>query len=429
MRSRQILSDLAMRSLQYAAGVLSPKNLAYVNLVRTLSPRGVIRVGGNTSDYASFAPHGSAVSSPKGTVITADNLQDLGAFLDATGWSLIWGLNLGRGSAQEAAAEAKAVSAAARDKLIAFEIGNEPDLFGHAHRPESYRYDDYLREYKTYQASIRRELPGAPFAGPDAASATDWVARFASDEGNDLKLLTHHYYRECAGAASTLDKLLHPDPKLQPELEKLKAASAASHIPYRICETNSFCGGGKQGASDTFGSALWALDFMFTLASAGAAGVNMETGVNQLGWISWYSPIGDDEHGNYSTAPEYYGMLAFAQASKGQRLASSYDSAGLNLTAYTVAPDAKHLCITIVNKDSSQDADVSISCPRKFPRGSLIRLTGPSLESKQDVTLGSSKVDASGNWKPLPMESTRSDGRDWQLRVPAARAAILTLEM
>lgn len=412
-----------------AAGVLSAKNPVYVRLVHALGPRGVIRVGGNTSDYAAFTPKGPAVSSPKGTLVTAANLQDLAAFLDATGWSLIWGLNLGRGSAQEAAAEAKAVSAAVRDKLLAFEIGNEPDLFGHAHRPKSYGFDDYLREYKAYQAAIRRELPAAPFAGPDAAGATDWVTRFASDEGSDLKLLTHHYYRECAGPASTLDKLLHPDPKLQPELEKLKAASAASHVPYRICETNSFCGGGKQGVSDTFGSALWALDFMFTLAASGAAGVNMETGVNQLGWISWYSPIGDDEHGNYSPTPEYYGMLGFAQASHGQRLASSYDSMGLNLTVYATAPDAKRLCITIVNKDPSQDADVSISCPRKFPRGSLIRLTGPSLDSKQGVTLGGAKVDVSGSWKPSPMESTHSDGGDWQLRVPAARAAILTLEM
>ncbi len=412
-----------------AADLLSPKNLAYVRLVRALGPRGVIRVGGNTSDYASFAPHGSAVSSPKATVITAANLQNLGGFLDATGWSLIWGLNLGRGSAQEAAAEAQAVSAAASNKLLAFEIGNEPDLFGHTHRSKSYSYDDYLREYKTHQAAIRRELPSAPFAGPDATSATDWVTRFASDEGSDLKLLTHHYYRECANATSTLDKLLHPDPKLQPELETLKAASVASHLPYRICETNSFCGGGKQGVSDTFGSALWALDFMFTLASGGAAGVNMETGVNQLGWISWYSPIADDEHGHYSATPEYYGMLAFAQASKGQRLALSFDSMGLNLTAYAVAPDAKRLVVTIINKDSGQDADVSISCARNFPRGSLIRLTGPSLESKQDVMLGGSKVDGSGNWKPSPMESTHSDAGDWQLRVPASRAAILTLEV
>jgi hypothetical protein len=44
--------------------------------------------------------------------------------------------------------------------------------------------------------------------------------------------------------------------------------------------------------SDTFAAALWVLDFMFTLALAGCAGVNMETGVDQLGFISYYSPMG-----------------------------------------------------------------------------------------------------------------------------------------
>jgi hypothetical protein len=69
------------------------------------------------------------VPAPKGTVINRRNLEDLGGFLGATGWSLIWGLNLGEGTAEQAAEEAQAVSAAIGTRLIAFEIGNEPDLF------------------------------------------------------------------------------------------------------------------------------------------------------------------------------------------------------------------------------------------------------------------------------------------------------------
>ena len=78
-------------------GLLSATNGTYVQLVRTLGAAGVVRVGGNTSDYSSFAPEGTPVSSPKGTVVTQRNLQELGTFLDATGWKLIWGLNLGGG--------------------------------------------------------------------------------------------------------------------------------------------------------------------------------------------------------------------------------------------------------------------------------------------------------------------------------------------
>ncbi|HEY7209151.1 MAG TPA: hypothetical protein VH477_02675, partial [Bryobacteraceae bacterium] len=300
-----------------AAGIFSADRHDYVALVKKLGSNGVIRIGGNTSDDAFFRAQGRSVSAPKGTIVNGDNLRQLGAFLAATRWKLIWGLNLGSGTVAQAVEEAKAVSSAAKDNLLAFEIGNEPDLFGRgtSHRPSNYSYQDYLREYRTYKTAIRRELPGASFAGPDAASATDWVTRFAADEGRDLVLLTHHYYRECAKPSSTIEKLLGPDPKLAPQLQELRTAARATHVPYRICEVNSFCGGGKPGVSDTLASALWVLDYMFTLAWAGAAGVNIETGVNQLGWMSWYSPLITDNSGNVFTRPEFSGMLAFAYAS------------------------------------------------------------------------------------------------------------------
>ena len=408
-------------------GLLSAQNRVYVQLVRTLGTRGVIRVGGNTSDFSSFAAHAQAVSAPNATVINEVNLRELGTFLGATGWKLIWGLNLGSGSEQEAVEEARAVLAATGEKLLAFEIGNEPDLFGGgvAHRAKGYGYEDYRNDYRRYKAAIRARIPNAPFAGPDAASATDWVTRFASDEGSDLKLLTHHYYRECANPTSTLDKLLHPDPKLAPQLAKLAAASQSGHVPYRICETNSFCGGGKPGVSDTFGSALWVLDFMFNLAYADCAGVNMETGVNQLGFISSYSPIGDDEHGAHRAAPEYYGMLAFAHAGGGQRLALDCEARGVNLSAYAVLGDRQQISVILINKDELQDAAVRVVMKQDFSKGRVLRLVGPSLASKVGVTLGGSMVAANGEWRPGPIERLRIARRECEIRVPAGSAAII----
>ncbi len=306
-------------------GLLSASNRIYVELVRQLGRGGVIRVGGNTSDYSAFSPHAAAVSAPKATVINEQSLRDLAGFLRATGWSLIWGLNLGGGSIDQAVEEARAVASTAGDRLLAFEIGNEPDLFVHEGHRQHYSYDDYLKEYRRYKTAIRAVLPHAAFAGPDAAVTTDWVERFAADEGHDLRLLTHHYYREGQSPRSTMDKLLQPDPKLAAMLDRMHAASSSARVPYRICETNSFSGGGRPGVSDTFAAALWALDYLCVLAWHGAAGVNMETGVNQLDFISSYSPIADDEHGHFTAAPEYYGMLAFAEGCRGERVAAHYD--------------------------------------------------------------------------------------------------------
>ena len=86
-------------------GLLSRANQVYVQLVRTLGAHGVIRIGGNTADYANYSPNAAAVSSSRGTVVNDAVLKDLGGFLEATGWKLIWALDLGKGSEADAIAE------------------------------------------------------------------------------------------------------------------------------------------------------------------------------------------------------------------------------------------------------------------------------------------------------------------------------------
>lgn len=411
-------------------GLLNPANHHYIQMVRTLGPRGVIRIGGNTSDYSSFQPGGKLVSSPKATVVNSESLRELGRFLNATRWKLIWGLNLGSGTEQRAAREAKAVAAAAGDKLLAFEIGNEPDLFVHeGHRPAGYSYDQYLSEYRRYKAAIRAQLPSAPFAGPDVARETDWVARFARDEGYDLKLLTHHYYRGGARSPrSTLDELLAPDPHLGQMLDAMRAASHKAGIPYRICETNSFSGGGKPGISDTFGSALWTLDYMYTLATHGASGLNLETGVNQLDFVSPYSPIMDDQHGHYTAAPDYYGMLAFAPAAGGELLSADYDAGGLNATAHAARRSDGKVLVTVINKDRKHAAEAHIHTGKNFSRATATRLSGPSLESRTGITLGGSTLDSTGTWRATKTEPIHLTNGEPRILVPAGIAAILMLE-
>src|SRR4051812_32558748 len=90
-------------------GLLSGKNQAYVSLVKALGKQGVIRVGGNTSDFSSYDAKGESQSLPKGTVVNEANLRDLRTFLDATGWRLIWGLNLGADRLDNAVEQARAV--------------------------------------------------------------------------------------------------------------------------------------------------------------------------------------------------------------------------------------------------------------------------------------------------------------------------------
>src|SRR5690348_695800 len=413
-------------------GLLSARNTAYVQFVRSLGRRGVIRIGGNTSDFSSYAENGPAVCATKGTVVDDAVIRDLGEFLDATGWQLIWGLNLGSRDLANAIEQAASVIAATKDKLLAFEIGNEPDLFagGVAHRPKGYSYADYLKEYREYKTALRAKFPKSRFAGPDVASHTDWLTQFAADEGSDLKLLTHHHYAEGppTSPASTIERLLAPSDGLARMLSQCEAASRSAGVPYRICETNSCFGGGKPGVSDTLAAALWGLDYLFAMAAANCAGTNLETGINQLGFVSSYSPIADDEAQRPVAKPLYYAMLAFAKAGRGTRIGAQLDANGMNVTAYAVKDAAGRVFVTTINKDAEADATVSVSLPREFRKASVLRLAGPSLDSKTGVTLGGAEVGEEGKWSGGKEESVSIRDGACEIHLPAASAAIVAAE-
>jgi len=207
----------------------------------------------------------------------------------------------------------------------------------------------------------------------------------------------------------------------------LRQISEQAHLPFRICETNSFSGGGKPGVSNTFGSALWMLDYMLTVAWGGGSGVNIETGVNQLDFISSYSPIRDDRKGGYSAVPDYYGMLAFAHAGRGEKLALDYDPGAINLTAYATLQGQDRIAVTVVNKDASQDAEVEIIPKQHVSRASAMRLAGPSLESQEGVTFAGASVSSDGTWHPAKAESIHLRENAGKILVSAGSAAIVIL--
>jgi hypothetical protein len=404
----------------------TPRNTTMVRLYRNLRTNGLIRIGGIISDHTKYIPDGEPAprSQSQTTVINRDNLVELGGFARASGWKVMWGLNLGTGSKEEAVQEALAVNAAVGTSLQSFQIGNEVEAL----RRFNTRYDAFHTAYLDYKAAIRAVLPDAPFSGPDSIGNLRWITNFASTESADVKLLTIHYYRGGAGdTKSTLERLLADDEGLENRLNAMRAVSREHNLPFRINEVNSFSGGGKPGVSDTFGSALWCLDFMFRLASYGCDGVNMETDVNQLGFISHYSPIIHDSAGHYSVRPEYYGMLAFSAAANGDMVRVVIDNADVNLTAYATKDEQGVLWLTMVNKDFSRDAAVRATVPGGFATGAAVRLLAPSMESKDHVTFGGMEVLEEGKWAPGPWENLTISGGAASLIVPHASAAVVFL--
>ena len=408
-------------------GLLSSGNRAYVQLVRNLG-RGVIRIGGNVSDYSRYDVGAVAASGHKSTVLNYESLRQFRGFLDAVGWKLIWGLNLGTGTVENAVALARAVTEVMGERLITFQIGNEPDLFVlQGHRSAPYGYNQWLAEYRKYKAAIRAVLPNAKFAGPDISDAgVSWVENFARDEGGDATMLTaHHYIAGRDNPASTHALLLREETRFQQNnLTKFQASAARAGIPWRMSETATLYGGGKPGVSDSFASALWVLDYLFVLARFGAAGANLQTGINHLGQLSSYSPITDDQKGHYGAAPEYYGLLAFAQIADGEMIAVETATGGVHLVAHAVRQQDGAIGVAVINKDMKRDAAVSIA---GAPQGEaqVMRLRAPSVSALRGITLGGSSVGTDGRWGGVSESARIQNGRA-VLTVPAASAALVT---
>lgn len=403
-------------------GLLSAGNHPYVRLVRQLSGRGVLRIGGIVADHARYEPQGTISTDPVNTVVTRASLEQFAGFLKATGWSAIWSVNFAIGTLESAVAEAKGVVRILGPHLLALEIGNEVENYGRGQVPARkppYTFDEYLAEYRRWHAALASAVPGLRFAAPDTAASADWVRRMAQDAHGDVQLLTTHYYRG-GQSKGTVEQLATPDPELKSRLETLRKTSIESGILYRICETNSFFGGGRPGLSDTLLGALWLLDYMLLLAQYGCAGVNVETGGNQLGFISSYSPIQDDGSGrNYAGVP-YYGMLACAAALRNapEVLPLELDTRGLRVTAYALGHAGVLRSLTLVNRDHSAAA-VRLPGPSQAARA--YRLVGPSALSQSGVTFGGAVVEASGRWEPDAPEVLRGNS----IHVPAMSAAVV----
>ncbi|HWD91169.1 MAG TPA: glycosyl hydrolase family 79 C-terminal domain-containing protein [Verrucomicrobiae bacterium] len=408
----------------------SADNTTLVQLYRNLSPHGLIRIGGNISDHTRYEPNGvaSVQTETNVTVINRRNLEDLAGFARATGWRVMWGLNLGTGSREAAVREAQDVAAILGDRLQSFEIGNEVDI--HGRYTLKYRdFNSYYSNYLAYKASIRAALPSAKFSGPDVAGNLNWLLTFATNEGRNISLLTHHYYRTGAKTSgATIENLLRLDEGWQGKLRELQGVSQSSGVPFRINEINSFYGGGKAGVSDTFASALWVIDYMFQIATFGGDGVNMETDINQLGWISHYSPIVHEADGKCHVRPEYYGMLAFSLAGQGDLLKLTLNTkAEINLSAYATRDDQGRLWITMVNKDLSRDAVVAIALPANNAMPEVFRLEAPAITSTNRVSLAGAEVSLQGEWSPGPPQKITPQAGIAEVSVPHASAVLLRL--
>jgi hypothetical protein len=433
-------------------------NSELAEFMRQLGKSGVLRIGGNTSEFCFWTPNpakkanapdsdgargadktnpiafGLAVDPNTGhkasapVNITPVAIHNLREFLELLGWKLIYGLNMGTGTAEDAGDEAAYVMNAVGEKLIAFQLCNEPDLFfENGIRKRDYNFAQFAAEWQRFYQAIRTRVPNARFAGPDTAFNNQWLVPFAKQFSQEAAFLSQHYYAEGppTDPSMTIERLLKPNPRLEAEFGGMKQAMAEFGLPFRLAETNSCYQGGKQGVSDTFASALWSADLMYKLASAGGMGINFHGG-----GYGWYTPIAGTREDGFLARPIYYGMLLFAQAGAGQLVESKLDGVEQAplLTAYGIRGDTGVMKVAAFNKNLDHSVRLSIDPGQNARGASVLRLHAPRVDDTTDVTFGGSPVGASGAWSAARVEKVNVENGVAVVELPAASGALIAFD-
>jgi hypothetical protein len=399
--------------------LFSATNADLIGLCQTLGPA-LLRIGGNSVDETTWTANGAGQTA--GQTAPSD-VDALAAFLASTNWPVLYGVNLAQSTPSVAAAEVAYAAQALGSNLFGIEIGNEPDLYAGKYFPSSWDFSDYLALWQSFASAILAETPGVALTGPVVASNTSWFSSFAQAEGKNVILLSAHYYRgNGQSPSSTIQELIsYPDTALESYLAKLEVAAAAAGVPFRLAETNSFYNGGAPNISDSYASALWVIDHLFTIALGGGVGANFHGGGDSTG----YTPIADNNGVILEARPEYYGILLVALAGRGSILTTSITADSLNASAYTVQNSPTQLGVIIVNKDTTQNLQFTATWPGTVQSASMRVLTGPSLSATSGVTIQGAGINIDGSFSPQSFYGLSVADKTFTGYVPAESAVLV----
>lgn len=407
----------------------SPKNKALIATFKTLGIKS-LRVGGNTADRSTLPVPGKA------------DVDSLFAFGKAADVKVIYTLRLNQGSLAAATEMANYITGHYSKQLECFAIGNEPNVF-------SKEYTPYLAEWKRYAAQITAPTnsPNAKFCGPSTSPGHEsWSAKFADEFGqsNLLAFIAQHDYpggdaRRATNSTTAREKILSS--AIDEHYAKFSAnfvpSIVSNGLPYRLEEANSFYDGGAMDVSDTFASALWALDYQWWWAVHGASGINFHTGDKVAARdenkpcryaVFWTSPNG------YSVHPVGYGLKMFSLGAKGNILFPEIENKGdVNVVVYAAAQGKNHFKVTLINREHGQsghavDIVLNIGFNRSHARALFLTAPDNDVAAKTGIMLGGAEIrdDAAwrGKWEALP--TPKADDQ-FKLKLPPASAALVEI--
>jgi hypothetical protein len=382
-------------------------------LIGNLSPgqSPVLRIGGDSTDSTWWPTPGSVAPSGVRYTLTRSWLATTRALIRELHARVIAGVNLEAGRPALMVSEVRALLAGlGRHSVRAVEIGNEPDNYRkfpwyHAGQRAVYaRSGKYTFAAFAHEVSrLRARLRSIPLAGP-AVGGYRWLSHLGSFLGSEphLALATFHRYplnrcfvKSASPRYPTIRHLLSTAASsgFVARIRPYAAIAHAHGVPFRVDEMNSVACGGKRGVSDTFASALWALDTLFEMARVGVDGVNIHT----FPGAAYELFTLDHSAGGWLATihPEYYGLLMFERAAPPHaRLLNITTTHASGLAAWATRSPSGTIRVLLINM--ALRGRLSIAVRLRLGTGGhagkLERLTAPAASATRGVSIAGQSI-------------------------------------
>ncbi|KAG9102409.1 hypothetical protein FRC06_002026 [Ceratobasidium sp. 370] len=296
--------------------------------------------------------------------------------------------------------------------LVGLQLGNEPDVYP-THQTEFQSWTgpaSYIPEF----ANRLNMIPGPKnnIFGPSVCcrwKPEDVIAAgYLTQFGNNLKAFAVQHYAE-NGCTSTNPPNTPDPPSLFAQLLNHTAATSfgaayvnASNMVQAagkeiiMLESNSVSCGGLDGVSDTFGSALFAIDNALQLASIGFSQVFFHSGGSTSRYNAFSVPPGNQtSFQQWTVGSTFYAMLAIAESigRSGQSQVADLQiggPTGIYTPAYTIVEGGNPVKVALFNfisdNSTASDYDALVSVPATQTQVRVKYMRADSASSKQNIT-------------------------------------------
>ncbi|EIM80386.1 glycoside hydrolase family 79 protein [Stereum hirsutum FP-91666 SS1] len=311
----------------------------FLNLMANIQERVgsvLVRVGGNTQEQAAMVsslPNSTSVSMSTGSLQwTPDLLYTMANISALTNTRWLLGIPWFQASpfVLDIVHQGEQILG---DKVIGYQAANEPDLYArHGNRPSTYTAQDYVNEVGALVDQIstdsaipmKNNLLVAPSLAGNWNLSAIWNTSFISTYSDSLALLSVEHYPESACDTVTIP-VVPQDAFAQYLTHSFSQQQVAKYLPstalaqqsdkqFLMSETNSGSCGGWAGLSDSFGAALWALDYGLTMAYSNFTGALLHVGGLNSFYNPFFSPPTNQSHyRQWTVGPVYYSALIMAE--------------------------------------------------------------------------------------------------------------------